>query len=203
MTRRKNGFSQRSAEAGFTLLELAVVMVIISLLLAAVIDGDRVVDEGRIKRLALDVAHLRTAVRTYEDLYLALPGDDPAASKRWPDSGDGNGDGRLDGPWYAASSKRTETALFWTHLQHAGLFNGGDGPPKHIAGGRTGVADAPLGLTGPAICFNDLPADHAIGYDIQFDDGKSDSGRVRGGGEGVTAGGGYRFDSVVMVCELI
>jgi hypothetical protein len=46
--------------------------------------------------------------------------------------------------------------------------------------GRTGVQNGGLGLVGPIVCSNNLPAKIAQAIDAQFDDGNATTGTVRG-----------------------
>jgi len=62
-------------DKGFTLVELAVVLVIIGLLLAAVLRGSQVIRNAKIKNLANDLRQYYAAVYTYLDKYSRLPGD--------------------------------------------------------------------------------------------------------------------------------
>ncbi|MBF0401523.1 MAG: prepilin-type N-terminal cleavage/methylation domain-containing protein, partial [Magnetococcales bacterium] len=82
----------RSA-AGFTLLELSIVLLVVGLLLGGVLKGQQVVEAARIKRMAVEGVLVGEAMRSYRRLYHAWPGDDPRAAERWPGAGVGNGNG--------------------------------------------------------------------------------------------------------------
>ena len=200
--------SGSDVQGGFTLLELTLVMAIIALLLGSVMNGGKVVEEGKIKRIALDVAQVRNAVHTYEELFLALPGDDAGAAARWPGAANGNGDGRVDGFWYPRQPESDESALFWSHLRHAGLIVGTGGQrtlPTHVSGGLVGVGDGMMGLRGLTLCMGALSAEFARSYDIQFDDGLGGSGRIRGVATDSSANAalGYPLEGPVTACEVI
>lgn len=68
---------------GFTLVELAIVLVIIGLLIGAVLKGSQLVDNAKLKRQMFDLNGLYGNVYTFYDRYGSLPGDM-------------NGDGRFD-----------------------------------------------------------------------------------------------------------
>ncbi len=167
--------------AGFTLLELSIVLIVIGLLLGGVLKGQQVIEAARIKRVALETVMVGEAIRTYRSLYAAWPGDDPRAAERWPGARNGNGDGRIDGHWQPEQPDE-ETGLIWSHLRYARLLTGegGDGSsPRHPLGGRIGVEERRLGLPGLAICLEEIPGRVAAGYDAQFDDGVWNTGRIR------------------------
>ncbi|MBF0182040.1 MAG: prepilin-type N-terminal cleavage/methylation domain-containing protein [Magnetococcales bacterium] len=157
-------------EEGFTLLELSIVLLVVGLLLQVVLQGGNVVEEARIKRLAMDVEAVGAAARVYVERYHALPGDDPLAGRRWPESRSGDGDGTLG---------EGERAGFWEHLRRAGLFI--------RRGGGLEIGFGVLGLPGLALCFTDATPEAGRLYDLEFDDGEAGSGRVRSGGGMVCA----------------
>lgn len=169
-------------QGGFTLVELTIVLIVVGLLMGGTLSGQSVVDNAKIKRMALDVTVFGDAIHTYRGLYHALPGDDPRASQRWSGARDGNGDGVINGRWIPEKIDE-ETGLLWSHLRYARLLPGpGDGVelPRHPMGGRSGVGNQLLKLPGLTLCLEDVPARFAVGYDAQFDDGQWRSGRIRG-----------------------
>src|SRR5690349_20631839 len=87
--------SRNSAEAGFTLVEIAIVLVIIGLLIGGILKGQEMITQAKIKNLINDFNGITVAVTSYQDRYRALPGDDQNATTRWttqnPASGNGNG----------------------------------------------------------------------------------------------------------------
>src|SRR3954468_5929670 len=86
------------AQAGFTLVEIAIVLVIIGLLLGGILKGQEMITQAKIKNIVNDFNGITAAVNSYQDRYKALPGDDLGAKDRWTNatvgtvvSGDGNG----------------------------------------------------------------------------------------------------------------
>ena len=63
-------------QSGFTLVEIAVVLVIIGLLLGAILQGTELIDNSRIKKASADISAVSAAYLSYQDRYQALPGDD-------------------------------------------------------------------------------------------------------------------------------
>src|SRR4249920_599864 len=115
--------SKNSAQAGFTLVEIAIVLVIIGLLLGGILKGQEMITQARIKNVVNDFNGITVAVTSYQDRYRFLPGDDKGASARWttqaPASGDG--DGVIAGNYNittltVAPTTAQESNLFWQHL---------------------------------------------------------------------------------------
>ena len=67
---------------GFTLIEIAIVMVIIGLLLGGVLKGQELIVQARIKNIINDFNGIASAVYSYQERYRAYPGDDAKAT-RW------------------------------------------------------------------------------------------------------------------------
>ncbi|MDH5217426.1 MAG: type II secretion system GspH family protein, partial [Gammaproteobacteria bacterium] len=62
-------------QGGFTLVELAIVMVVIGILLGALMNGQQVIDNARGKRVFSEVRELEALVWTYYDRQGVFPGD--------------------------------------------------------------------------------------------------------------------------------
>src|SRR3979490_3632574 len=86
---------RNSTQTGFTLVEIAIVLVIIGLLLGGVLKGQEMITQAKIKNIINDFNGVTVAVTSYQDRYRAIPGDDQNATTRWttqaPASGNGNG----------------------------------------------------------------------------------------------------------------
>jgi prepilin-type N-terminal cleavage/methylation domain-containing protein len=192
--------SKSSAEAGFTLVEIAIVLVIIGLLLGGILKGQEMITQAKIKNIVNDFNGITVAVTSYQDRYRAIPGDDQNATTRWttqaPASGNGNGiiaglyNANNTGGTNNAPASAGESNLFWQHLRIAGFVPGltmgaGSGtPPPNAAGGLIGVESgvvptSGLGFTSLIICFSNLPEKVASAVDAQMDDSNPASGQVR------------------------
>src|SRR5216683_5000852 len=114
---------KRSAQTGFTLVEIAIVLVIIGLLLGGILKGQEMITQAKIKNVINDFNGIGVAVTSYQDRYRALPGDDANATTRWtiqaPASGNGNG---IIAGFYSANDTSgtggappaaAESNLFW------------------------------------------------------------------------------------------
>lgn len=167
-------------QTGFTLIEVSIVLVIIGLLLGGVLKGQELIENAKIKRMNNDFSGIATGAYSYLDRYAAIPGDDNGAEARWTtntDVANGDSNGEIGGEWDDAASA-SEAGQFWIHLRQSNLITGGDSTerPTHAFGGKIGVADGYLGLTGPVICMNNISGKRAEIIDNQLDDGKPDGG---------------------------
>lgn len=185
----------KNGQAGFTLIEIAIVLVIIGLLLGGVLKGQEMITQGKIKNIISDFNGVQAAYYGYQDRYKAIPGDDVGAAARWAGATSGGGNGALAGAYNAAPATAVESNLFWQHLRFAGFIPGpasgvvGGTQPTNAVTGMLGVetGDGPpptgtvgLGLTGLIICSANLPGKIATAVDSQLDDGIATTGQVRG-----------------------
>src|SRR2546430_11582319 len=91
-------------QQGFTLVEIAIVLVIIGLLLGGILKGQEMITQAKIKNVIADFSGVSAAYHGYQDRYRAIPGDDPNAATRWasmtnPAPVQGNGDGIVAGTY--------------------------------------------------------------------------------------------------------
>src|SRR5690349_8767220 len=123
-----------SNEAGFTLVEIAIVLVIIGLLLGGILKGQEMINQAKIKNVINDFNGVTVAITSYQDRYRAIPGDDQNATARWTVQNplSGNGNGSVAGLYNAndttgsggAPGAGAESNLFWQHLRIAGFVPG-------------------------------------------------------------------------------
>ena len=79
-------------QSGFTLVEIAIVLVIIGLLLGGVLKGQELITQAKIKNVANDLNGMSAAVYGYQDRYKRFPGDDNGAAARWKNPAATDGD---------------------------------------------------------------------------------------------------------------
>jgi len=186
---------------GFTLVEIAIVLVIIGLLLGGILKGQEMITQAKIKNVIADFSGISAAYHGYVDRYRRIPGDDPCAgagasltvgtcgttTPRWSAATGGNGDGTITGP-YNSTASTDESRLWWAHLRLAGFVSGvGDSQPFNALSGQIGVQTgdaaggvALAGFAGIIICSANLPDKIAVAADTQMDDGVPNTGTVRG-----------------------
>jgi prepilin-type N-terminal cleavage/methylation domain-containing protein len=165
--------SQRSKQSGFTLVEIAIVLVIIGLLLGGVLKGQEMITSSKAKGVASDRNGLLAAYNMYTDRYKAMPGDDAQAgvlvtayngiaigtAGRFTVAQcggaqciNGNGDGVLIGAWNSVlvptNGNNEESRKFFQHLRAAGFLKVEGGnlfiAPTNAANGLVGVQAANL-----------------------------------------------------------
>ena len=136
---------QSSKQSGFTLVEIAIVLVIVGLLLGGVLKGQELITSSKAKALDNDKTGLTAAFINYSDRYKALAGDDQNVVSRFTANqcggiacvpGDGNG--VLAGTANAFTAAQTaaliagntfENLKAWQHLRAAGLIGAGEQHP--------------------------------------------------------------------------
>ena len=188
----QSGFRAKAAQKGFTLVEIAIVLVIIGLLLGGILKGQEMITQAKIKNVVNDFNGITAAVNSYQDRYRALPGDDLNAGTRWTGTASGTGDGQYSctGGYKstapAAPANTDECNLFWQHLRLAGFVAGstaaaaGGTQPNNAANGIMGVQTSGMGFVSNIICTSNLPDKIAIAVDVQMDDGSPGGGQIRG-----------------------
>jgi prepilin-type N-terminal cleavage/methylation domain-containing protein len=182
---------QYTKQKGFTLVEIAIVLVIVGLLIGGVLKGQEMITNAKLKRVESDNAGIAAAMFSYQDRYLQLPGDDDGADQRFslytdgvadPAAADinGNSNGSIEGTWVAAPNE--ETANFWKHLRAAGLIPGGgddDTQPTNAYGGNIGLRDGSLNISGHAIIFGSIEGPIAKILESQLDDNIPSTGLIQ------------------------
>jgi prepilin-type N-terminal cleavage/methylation domain-containing protein len=188
----------RSQQSGFTLVEIAIVLVIIGLLLGGILKGQELINSAKVKNLANDFRVIPTYIYAYQDKFRALPGDDSSAAAHItctaPCQG-GNGNGVINGNWNS-TTVTDESWQFWGHVRAANLTSGPttwaaaavSDPyvPKNAVGGQIGVSSAVAaqlqvaGMSGTyQVCSSGILGKFAVQLDIQMDDGNTTTGSLR------------------------
>jgi len=163
-------------QKGFTLVEIAIVLVIIGLLLGGVLKGQELIKSAKVKAQIEQINGIVAGINTYQDKYGALPGDDANAQTNTGDTNltNGNGNGYF--------SAKEGDQYIWEDLAAANLLNG----YKPAANGRfinkygfgTFVRSNYAGLSGVVVCTN-VPNDVALQIDRKMDDGSGVTGGMR------------------------
>ena len=113
----------KQSQKGFTLIEIAIVLVIIGLLLGGILKGQELINSARVRNLADSTSGIQAAYFGFMDRYRKVPGDWAVSAADDAIGGTinsgGNDNGRLDnsGDW-------TEPNALWEHLSKAGFISG-------------------------------------------------------------------------------
>ncbi len=183
-------------QSGFTLIEIAIVLVIIGLLLGGVLKGQELINSAKVKNLSADFKNIPVFIYGYQDKFKALPGDDVAATPHLTDAtiattpAGAQGNGVINGMWDSVTLT-DESILFWQHVRLAGFAPGETVPnlttylPTNAVGGRIGItngtaANLPItGLRGAyIICSGSILGKFAKQMDTTLDDGNTATGSV-------------------------
>lgn len=168
-------------QKGFTLVEIAIVLVIIGVLLVGVLQGQEMIENSKTKSIVNDMKAIQAAYNGYIDRYNSPPGDEALATftaRGWPNTvGTGNGNGILLAPVAAAFTNAAgENQAFWQALRASGLLSGDPTTvgtaalPKHRANGALGIAAGTVyGLTGTFVCASNLSSKQAAAVDTLID----------------------------------
>jgi prepilin-type N-terminal cleavage/methylation domain-containing protein len=136
--------TKTSGERGFTLLELAIVAVVIGVLVGAIFSGMHLLRMAQFRQIAKDQETFVAAALNFKDKYGYLPGDFPSATRFWgradggadttqncaqpainsmkgPPTCNGNGDRKINDD---DSPNVHEPYRFWEHLAAAGYLPG-------------------------------------------------------------------------------
>ena len=195
-------------QSGFTLVEIAIVLVIIGLLLGGILKGQELINSAKVKNIANDFRVIPTYIYAYQDKFKALPGDDDkAVSHVGPSCAapcqNGNGNGVINGAWTKTlgAADTDESINFWAHVRLANLASGptvvtdADYIPKNAVGGDIGISSATsaqlqvTGMTGTyQICSKSILGKFVKQLDIQMDDGNTATGSMRAVEDGKALG---------------
>lgn len=105
-------------QAGYTLVELGIVLIIIGLIAGSVIVGQDLIRRAQVQSLLIDAKTFTGAAKNFYAQYNALPGDKFDANSHWPSASNGDGDGFIDPPTTGVTP--SEPYQFWLHLQLSG-----------------------------------------------------------------------------------
>jgi prepilin-type N-terminal cleavage/methylation domain-containing protein len=185
----------KKTQTGFTLIELAIVLVIIGLLLGGVLKGQELINSAKVKNMVADFQNTQIYLYGYQGKFKALPGDDAQLANHVTGgtvataitAGD-LGNFKIDGLW-DSTTDTNESYLFWQHVRLAGLAPGSTvatSPaayiPRNADGGVVGIQSGAVitGMTGSfSVCSGNILGKLAKQIDVTMDDGDTGSGSVQ------------------------
>jgi prepilin-type N-terminal cleavage/methylation domain-containing protein len=140
-------------QAGFSLVELSIVLIILGLLTGGILGGQSLIAAAELRSIGKEYEQWQMAINAFKEKYNAIPGDFNMAERFWGDGDatgetwDGNGDGIVD--YGSNPSEESELFTFWQHMALAGLING---EYTGIAGSAT-YEDSTIGVNVPGSKF--------------------------------------------------
>jgi len=182
---------------GFTLIEIAIVLVIIGLLLGGVLKGQELITAARVRNLIAQQDGIKAAYFGFFDRYRAWPGDYAQAVQTINGAtvfGNGNGQIETTATPAAGSAVREDIAA-WEHLSRAGFITG-----TYTAGTTYTISSAPVNPYAMFLVLhhdnsyadtgvapgrpnlktgNQIPADLLAEIDRKIDDGNARLGSFR------------------------
>lgn len=181
---------------GFTLIEIAIVLVIIGLLLGGVLKGQELIQSARVRNLISQQDGVKAAYFGFLDRYRALPGDYSQAQANIPgcsacQQGNNNGQVTANG---VSGATMDEHIAAWEHLSKAGFITG-----SYIYSTPAAPSNSPVNPYGSLsqLIFdnvyqdaapvnrhnlktgNNIPSDILAEVDRKVDDGLGNAGQLR------------------------
>jgi prepilin-type N-terminal cleavage/methylation domain-containing protein len=159
-----------SSEAGFTLVEIAIVLIIIGLLIGGIIKGQAMIKNAKVKRLVADFDGMRAAVLTYQDKFGMLPGDENDPNTPIGDTNNGDNDGTFDETdGWELQDMRLAEILPGTGITLA----------TNAFGGTLRVDYINISGNANYIVATNIPAEVCQEVDSKYDDGVRTTGEIR------------------------
>ena len=185
----------KSQQSGFTLVEIAIVLVIIGLLLGGVLKGQELINSAKAKSYAQDFRTIQAALYGFQDRFKGIPGDLAGAATKITTATTAStpgtvGNGQIEGAWNSTTGT-DESCLAWQHMRLAGFLAGNTTVDcsagsaylqSNADGGRIGISSTMqiTGMTGSYnICSTGVLGKIAKQLDTQLDDGNPAAGSLR------------------------
>ena len=216
-------------QSGFTLVEVAIVLVIIGLLLGGVLKGQELINSAKVKNFVNDFRTVSALVYAYQDRFKSFPGDQnqtqldnafganlanactPAADGKCRQN-----NGRVEGAWDAGGTDgkgaaTEESVVLWQHVRLANLATGPTGldstdyRPRNTDGGFIGI-ESNGGVTAPYI--KDMRGSFFVcsagilGRHVKQIDTTMDDGNTAGGSVQAVTNGAARGSAAVKTIEI-
>lgn len=125
----------KKRQSGFTLVELAIVIVIIGFIVAGIAAGSSLIKQAQIRSIMSDFSSFQVGYNNFLGRYNAVPGDFSSGESYWPAgatgcaatgiSCNGNGNGLIEFSTTGVAGGISETRLAWRQLALAGMLSAG------------------------------------------------------------------------------
>ena len=186
----------KNNQSGFTLIEIAIVMVIIGLLLGGVLKGQSMINSAKVRSLNNNVDGISAAWFSFQDRYRTFPGDMLPATATAQIGGTGGFGGDNNG-----IIAGLEASAVWVHLASAGFISGSYSgaaivavyscpttvcPDNRFQLGFV-IVNSAITFPAPAVAAHrlytgsNIPVTIVAELDRKIDDGIPTTGSVRGG----------------------
>ena len=146
-------------QSGFTLVEIAIVLVIIGLLLGGILKGQELVTNARVRNVADQQNAIKAAIFAFQDRFQAFPGDYVQAATNIPNGVNGNGNALID--------TAAEQIGAWQQLTATGFI---------ACSVCTGSGAAPSAANSPVNAYSGVMT---IVYDTVYNDATAATGPQR------------------------
>ena len=188
----------KNNQSGFTLIEIAIVMVIIGLLLGGVLKGQAMINSAKVRALNNNVDGITAAWFAFQDRYRTFPGDMLIATAAVQIDATIAVGGNNNGVVAAGA----EAGAVWLHLARAGFISGSytglttgaivyDCPTTVCPDNRFQlgfvIVNSAITFPAPAVAAHrlytgsNIPVTIVAELDRKIDDGIPTTGSVRGG----------------------
>src|SRR5258705_2021899 len=144
------GTNTMRKQQGFTLIEIAIVLVIIGLLLGGVLKGQELINAARVRNIASQLDGVKIAYLGFQDRFRALPGDYPTALAVANIPGTPTGCGVAGGTCGNGIIDPNENLVVWNQLSKANFITGSY---NGAVGGAGGGFVPPTAATNPTNPF--------------------------------------------------
>lgn len=161
----------RKQQAGFTLIEIAIVLVIIGLLLGGVLKGQELITAARVRNLISNQDGIKAAYFGFLDRYRALPGDYSTANAQANIPGCGGCFGGNANGQILTDGTSSEAVHVWEHLSKAGFITG-----SYVSGAAVAAAATANTPTNPYGSLIELEFDNTY---RELNNGGADTGTAR------------------------
>ena len=187
-------------QSGFTLVEIAIVLVIVGLLLGGILKGQELVQNAKVRNIADQQNAIKAAYYAFQDRYRALPGDYVAAGNNIPNvaaATNGDGNAQIGVPGGASN----EPVFAWHHLTNAGFISCSECAAPSATPGVPAAGNSPVNANGGVMTIvfdnaysnavatipninnlksgNQIPSNILAEVDRKIDDGNPQTGAFR------------------------